>query len=155
MPAIQHLAHRRHARAEAQVAARVVRHGGAALGESCELGRVDPDGVRSGEARAQQTETVEVCRHRPAVDARSRHRLRLRLGEMHVQAHVVFGGEVAAREEKRVRAVHRYGGPERRTHPVAVEGPSREDASQGLDDRLMGGGAQRLEAGPQRLRHEV
>ena len=99
-PPVEHRRGCRRGRAEAHVAARVVRHRGALVAEPGHVVMVEPDAVRHGEMRPDHAEPVEMRGLGLAVDPDAGHRLHLRLGDMAVQSDIEI-----ARQARRSRVM--------------------------------------------------
>src|SRR5215468_1019991 len=68
----------RDTRAEAEIAQRIVRDGGATIGESADVVAADPDGVRRAEAGPEEAERVEMRGQALPVARGTGHRLHAR-----------------------------------------------------------------------------
>jgi hypothetical protein len=93
-----------------------VRDRGAAVAQALHVVVVEPHAVRHGEALVDQAHLVHVGGERRAVDLVTRHGLDLGLGDMALDADVVFLGEVAAGHQEIVAAMERDGRRQRELH---------------------------------------
>ena len=118
--AVAHLARRREAGAELEIAAGIVRDRRTGIRQPADIVVVEPDRVRGGEVRAQQAELLQVADERRAVTLEADDGLHLRFRHMHLHADAVVLGKVAAAGDERIGAVMRDGRAERGTQAVAI-----------------------------------
>jgi hypothetical protein len=106
---VQHATHVGDAAAEPHVGTGIVRDRSATVAQPLHVVVVEPHAVRHREALVDQAHLVHVGGERRAVDLVTRHCLDLRLGDMALDADVVFLCEVAAGDQEIVAAMERDG----------------------------------------------
>ena len=152
---VEHPADVRDPDPEPQVAARVVRDRGAAVGEPPDVVVVEPHSVRRREVRAQYAEVVEPGRHGLAEPLEAGDGLYPGLREMGVQSGAVFPGQFGEPREQGRRAVVGDGGRDGETREAALGAPVPEQHPVLGQDRRFGLGRARFEIPAERRRQRV
>ena len=131
--------------AEQHVAAGIVRHRGAVVGEALDVVLVEPDAVSGNEVRAEQAEVLQVRGRRLAVFLEADDHLGLGFVHVRVQADAVLACEPGAGPHELVAAMVRDGWSNGGPHQLSIETPARQDRPHGGEARLVGRHAQPLD----------
>ena len=149
------VAHGGDAVAEQHVAAGIVRHRGAVVGEACDVVVVEPDAVRGDEIGPEQAQVLQVRGRRLAVFLQADDHLRLGFLHVRVQADAEFARQLGAAAHEFVAAMVRDGRRDRGPDQLAIEAPVRQHVAHGREARLVGRQPQPLDLLLQRRRKHV
>jgi len=149
-PPIEHLPHGSDARAQAEIASRIVGDGGARVGEHAQVIVGEPDRVRAHESRAEDAVIGEAGHDALAPAALALHRLHLGFREMRVDADTVLARKPRATVEELVGGL--VGNGRRHRHadaPVGAAMPPADGPLREVEQALGRRGLHRLDRPPQ------